>query len=296
MRKNLADINASFIMMAGFLWGTTGVVARLGFQLGVLPELLLFYRLMLTLPFYIFVLYSNDFQRDKIVKVAMIGFFLLGPFHISYYYAVERVGVSTAAILLYTHPVVATFFSWLILKEGLSKINLLFLAPSVTGAILICAEGFVSEPQGFIWGLSSSLFFALYIVFSKKLMNEGVKPIETGMGGSAWALPFVTIFCLLNGRCDFSRIMEVRVFIISFYLAFFVTVLAYYLYMLGLKKIKTSWAVIASTIEPLTATILSRIIYSEELTLMKGLGGFLILTGVVAMALKTSRLNASVKD
>ncbi|MEM4436517.1 MAG: EamA family transporter, partial [Thermosphaera sp.] len=271
-----------YVLMAGFLWGTTGVVARLGFQLGVLPELLLFYRLMLTLPFYIFVLYSNDFQRDKIVKVAMIGFFLLGPFHISYYYAVERVGVSTAAILLYTHPVVAAFFSWLILKERLSKINLLFLASSVTGAILICAEGFVSEPQGFVWGLSSSLFFALYIVFSKKLMNEGVKPIETGMGGSAWALPFITIFCLLNGRCDFSRIMEARVFIISFYLAFFVTVLAYYLYMLGLKIIKTSWAVIASTIEPLTATILSRIIYSEELTLIKGLGGFFILTGVVA--------------
>ncbi|MEM0379107.1 MAG: hypothetical protein QXU53_07270, partial [Thermosphaera sp.] len=77
MRKNLADINAIFIMMAGFLWGTTGVVARLGFQLGISPELLLFYRLVLTLPFYFAILFSRGFKPERMFKVASIGFFLL---------------------------------------------------------------------------------------------------------------------------------------------------------------------------------------------------------------------------
>ncbi|MEM4551530.1 MAG: EamA family transporter [Thermosphaera sp.] len=288
MNDEKATSSLICVLMAGFLWGTTGVVARLGFQLGVSPELLLFYRLVLTLPFYFAILFSRGFKPERMFKVASIGFFLLGPFHISYYYAVVRIGVSTAAILLYIHPVIASFLSWAVLKEGLSKVNLIFLVLSVTGAILVCSEGFVSEPLGFLLGVSSSLFFALYIVFSKKLMNEGVEPFETGIGGSAWALPFIALLCLQNsGGCNVSRLIEARVFIISLYLAFFVTILAYYLYMLGLKRIKTSWAVIASTIEPLTASVLSRIIYSEEFTLMKIIGGLLILSGVVASALET---------
>ena len=65
-------------------------------------------------------------------------------------------------------------------------------------------------------------------------------------------------------------------------------VIPFLAYTLGLRTVEASKAGILATIEPLVATLVGMIVFSEPLTLLSGLGILLILTAVILLNRKSA--------
>ena len=63
-------------------------------------------------------------------------------------------------------------------------------------------------------------------------------------------------------------------------------VIPFLAYTLGLERVEASKAGIIATIEPMVATLIGIVVFSEPLTLMSGMGIVLILSAVVLLNLK----------
>ncbi|MCS7099749.1 MAG: EamA family transporter [Sulfolobales archaeon] len=270
------------VVLAAIFWGTTGVAAKLSYGFGMSPEGILTLRLGLTAPIYAVYLLLGSVKKFSREAIA-IGLLLLGPYHVAYYYSIAYVGVSTASLLLYTHPVAVALLSRRVLGESVSARTYVALLLSVAGAAFVSLGDLRFSAEGISLAVLSSLLFSLYVVFSKVAMTRGVRPGEVALGTSIWALPTVALFQIARGF-NWVRAVCPEVVAIAAYLAFVVTALAYVLYMNGLRVVGAAKATIVSTAEPLTATLASLVLFAEPLTLLKAIGGFLIVAAVVLVA------------
>ncbi|MBQ0000272.1 MAG: DMT family transporter, partial [Clostridiales bacterium] len=64
------------------------------------------------------------------------------------------------------------------------------------------------------------------------------------------------------------------------------TVLPYILYTSGLKLVENGKAAIMATVEPVVATIFGILIYHEKMSLMNGIGVFLVLLAIVILNIR----------
>lgn len=270
------------VVTAASLWGTTGVAAKISYGFGMSPEGILTLRLALTIPIYAALILAKSPSKPSLA-VVVIGLLVLGPYHILYYYSILYIGVSTASLLLYTHPVVVSVLSRFVIKEALSKRTYAALAISVAGATLISLGEISFSAVGIALAASSSILFSLYVVLSKLAMEAGVRPDEVALGSSPWALPAVLVFQASKGF-GWAAIVGVEVMAVAVYLALVVSTLAYLLYMRGLKVVGAARATILSTAEPLTATAISTILFGEPVTVLKTLGGGMIVAAVALVA------------
>lgn len=71
-----------------------------------------------------------------------------------------------------------------------------------------------------------------------------------------------------------------------FLTALITAVIPFLSYTLGLESVEASKAGIIATIEPMVATLIGILVFSERLTLMSGAGILLILAAVVILNLK----------
>ncbi len=69
--------------------------------------------------------------------------------------------------------------------------------------------------------------------------------------------------------------------------ALITAVIPFLAYTLGLKNVEASKAGIIATLEPMVATLIGILFFSEPLTIMSGLGILLILSAVVILNLKS---------
>lgn len=125
----------------------------------------------------------------------------------------------------------------------------------------------------------AALTYAMYIVWTRYLVYiKKERPSVTTFIPIATAFPLIAIISALR-----REIMITSLFILAIvlYLAYITTALAYYLYAKGLKLIEASRAGILSTLEPLTAMILSVILLQEPMTISKVIGGILILISAI---------------
>ncbi|MEM4435172.1 MAG: DMT family transporter, partial [Sulfolobales archaeon] len=170
-----------FVVLAASLWGTTGIGAKISYGFGVGPEGILTLRLTLTIPAYMALLVRRSVRRIS-TSVVAIGFLVLGPYHILYYYAIMYAGVSTASLILYTHPVLVAVLSKYVLKEPAIKRTYIALPFSVLGAALVSLDEVSFNAIGIVLAILSSVLFSLYVVLSKLAMERGVKPDEIALG------------------------------------------------------------------------------------------------------------------
>ena len=73
--------------------------------------------------------------------------------------------------------------------------------------------------------------------------------------------------------------------------ALITAVIPFLAYTCGLKNVEASKAGIIATIEPMVATLIGILVFSEPLTLMSGLGILLILSAVIILNLKYEKDN-----
>lgn len=277
------------ITVASILWGTLGILAKLSFEYGILPETLIALRLAISFATLSVVLALFSKGSFKVEKTDVFLFLIFGVFaialqRISYFYAVDFTTATVAAILFYTYPVFVTISASFYLNEKITSRELLAIILTFSGVALVVrvydASSLEVNLVGIVFGLLSSLLFTLYFMITKKLRNRYASWTLTLYGDGIGLLTLTPVISLSIPQI---MIFPLQLWLLIFAIAWIPSLLAYLLYSYALKHVKASKGSILSVVEPLSAALFSTIFIGESLENPQIVGIALALIGVVLL-------------
>lgn len=283
-----------FVLIAGALWGCIGIFVRQYSALGMSSMQTVAVRMVIAAV--LFALFVLIYKRSLfIIRLKDLWIFLgsgvisVGLFTYCYFSSIELSSLSVAAVLLYTAPAFVMLFSLIFFKEKMTVMKAVSLAAAVLGCAMTTGVigGTLSVTlSGFLFGLGSGICYALYSIFSRFALNRGYEPFTVTL----YTFLFAAVFCLCV--TDIRPVVGVVFadwgsFGYALLFALVSCVLPYVFYTLGLKKIRSSTASIIATIEPVVATVIGALLFSEPLSVPFGyLGIALVLLSVVLINVK----------
>jgi RarD protein len=207
-----------------------------------------------------------------ILSGAAIGFNWILLFH-----AYKYTTISNATLSYYFAPVLVMFLSPFILKEKLTAIKIICILSAVVGMFCIVGIGGGSGQNhlvGIGYGLAAAVLYASVVIMNKFL--KGLSGIETTLIQLSSATVVLLPYILLTEKV---RIFQVD----SKSLIFMLTVgivhtgIAYLIYFTAIRGLNGQTIAVFSYVDPISAIILSSIIFRERMTAFQIIGGVLIL-------------------
>lgn len=257
---------------AGLLWGLISLFIKPLSAAGFAPQTILFFRVLISsLLLFVFILVTDrrllNINFSDLWLFIGTGIISLTLFSLCYFKTIIDCGSSIAVILLYTSPVFVLLFSAVLFKEKIDVLKLAAITMTVTGCILV--SGIFSQNQSlhlsgrsFFIGLSAGFCYALYSIFS----NYALRKYDTV---TVIFYTFVFSTLAIVPFCSFSSLKLIgsaRNSLLLAGIALICTILPYFCYTFGLKKLKTGNAAILVTIEPIVGTLVGVFVFSESLS------------------------------
>ncbi len=294
MEKNNKTLTGSIlIILAGCFWGSMGIfVRRLG-TYGFSSIQIVSIRVTLAALLFALVLLIKDRAGFKILFRDLplflgLGFGSILFFTVCYFTAITMMPLSTAAILLYTSPVWIMLMSVLFFHEKLDRRKLMALVLAFAGCVMVSGiSGGGLTPIGLLVGLGSGIGYGLYSILGTIALRR-YSPYTVTTYTFIFAAVGSWIICRPVELFDkFTNTAHIGFLTVFCCLTALVTaVIPFLAYTCGLQNVEASKAGIIATIEPMVATLIGILVFSEPLTLISGLGILLILTAVVILNLK----------
>ncbi len=294
--NNKALVGSILIILAGCFWGSMGIfVRRLG-TYGFSSIQIVSIRVTLAALFFALVLLIKDRAGFKLMLRDLplflgLGFGSILFFTVCYFTAITMMSLSTAAILLYTSPVWIMIMSILFFHEKMDSRKLMALVLAFAGCVLVSGiSGGGLTPIGLLVGLGSGLGYGLYSILGTIALRR-YSPYTVTTYTFIFAAVGSWFICrpadIFN---KFSNATDLGFLVVFCCLTALITAVILLLaYTSGLQSVEASKAGIIATIEPMVATLIGIVVFSEPLTIMSGLGILLILAAVVMLNLKQKR-------
>ncbi len=290
MEMSKRNYGPLLIILAGCFWGSMGIFVRKLSTFGFSPIQIVSIRLTVAALVFALLLLIKDRSGFRIAPRDLplflgLGFGSILFFTVCYFSAITIMPLSTAAILLYTSPIWIMLMSVLFFHEKLNRTKILALALAFAGCVLVSGiSGQGLTLTGLLLGLGSGIGYGLYSILGTIALRRYspytvttytfltaaagswlvCNPAEMTSGFAAAAdLTGLLLFCVLTGLVT--------------------AVIPFLAYTLGLRTVEASKAGILATIEPLVATLVGIIVFSEPLTLISGMGMALILAAVILL-------------
>ncbi len=297
-------INKHFIMviLAACLWGIAGIFVRTlngsSFtQIQTVSGRTFFSALILGVIIFFKDLKLLKIQLRDIWLFISAGIFSIVLFNYSYYTTMSLTSLSVAAVLLYTAPFFVVILSIFLFKERMTFNKLIACIIAFFGCCFVSGlfdSSHRISSKTLFFGLLTGFGYALYTIFGKLLLKKGYQTLTI----TFYIFLFASIGCLpLSNPLTTVKalISEPLSLIVLFLMAVFNTVLPYIFYTTGLSGVDPSVAPIIATIEPVVATLVGVIIYSEAITVFGVFGIVLVLLSVVILNRKQILATANAK-
>lgn len=197
----------------------------------------------------------------------------------------KSIQISTVAVGLFsfaTYPVFTTFLEPLLLKEKIVKMNISFSLFCVIGVFLIIPSFGLDNSTfvGVLWGLLSSITFAVLTILNRKL-TQHFSSLLIAFYQDFFAMLFLLPFYfVLRPALNTNDILLLCV------LGVFCTAGSHTLFIKGMKRIKAQTASMIHFLEPVYGIIFAFFLLHEIPSLRIILGGIIILWGQILIILR----------
>lgn len=279
-----ALVGITLVALSAILFGVTPVFAHMTRVSGASSSTVLFYRFLIASAILIFIciLQKRKFPRGKqLAGLLVMGGIAYFGMSFSYFSALELISASLVVLLLYLYPALVMLISGALHLEKLGRYHLLALGLALGGVVLIAGADLSGSISGILYGLSSALLYALYIVAGFFFM-KGIDPLP----GVAVVMSSTTVaYALWNVFAGYTPPTSLSGWVGVLALAVGSTVLSSTLFFSGMKIVGPTVSSMVSTLEPVTAMFLGVLLLGETMTLTKVIGGFLILAASIFLAL-----------
>lgn len=289
-KQNKSSFGPILIILAGIFWGSMGIFVRRLAEYGFTPIQIVCIRVVLAALIFSVIQLVKDPKGFRI-SLRDIPLFLglgLGSilfFTVCYFTAISMMTLSTAAILLYTSPIWIMLMSLLFFHEKLTVRKVLALALAFGGCVLVSGiSGGGLTLTGFLVGLGAGVGYGLYSILGTVALRRYLPYTVT-----TWTFVIAAIGSILMShpadmvaKCAAAP-SQLGLWGFGLLTALVTAVIPFLAYTLGLRSVEASKAGILATVEPMVATLIGVLVFSEPLTLMSGLGVLLILAAVVIL-------------
>lgn len=277
------------IIIAASFWGCMGIFVRKLAEFGFSAIQIVSIRITLAALFFSLILFIKNRAGFKISLRDIPLFLGLGIgsillFTICYFSAITIMPLSTAAILLYTSPIWIMLMSAILFHEKITRQKVIALALAFAGCVLVSGiSGDGITAVGLLLGIGSGIGYGLYSILGTIALRKYSPYTVTTYTFLIAAIGSWFINHPADMLSKFSSATNNGLILLSLLTALVTAVIPFLLYTLGLRSVEASKAGILATIEPMVATIVGIAYFSEALTLLSGLGIFLILSAVVIL-------------
>lgn len=287
------------LVLASMLWGTTGTAASflpsdvsplaVGASTMTVGGILLF--LVSLRPALAAI---RDAPSRRWLLLGALGVVV---YPLAFYSSMDLAGVAIGNVVsLGTGPVFAALLEWLFERHRLSRLWAICTAAAIGGVLLLAlgghrdAEGSAEAViPGILLGLLAGLAYALYTYSSSRAIHTGqsARGVMGGMFGLG-AIPLLAVLLVFGA----PLLQSWQTVGIAGYLALAPMFLAYLLFGIGMRTLRSSTATTITLLEPFVATLLAVLVVGERLDAIGWIGLALILLAVTVLA--TARQPGSV--
>ena len=276
-------------ILAGIMFGSTGIFVRTLTQNGIDSTTLLFLRFSIaTIPILLAIILTDkelfkidlsDFPLFLVCAICIIGL------NLCYNESMNMIPLSLAAVLLSLAPIYVLIFAYILFGEKITSKKLVCMFLAIFGCLLmtgILEDIMTSIPLfGILLGIGAGLFWAIYLMASKK-------SIETGK--HTYTILFYSIIFISISLIPFTNFGQITSFVSinPILTIIFLTIdstfsfaLPYILSTVSLNYIDSGVSsIFLSGSEPLAALIFGLILYSEIPSILMFFG---LLLSIIAM-------------
>lgn len=235
------------------------------------------------------VLLRGGFDRENLRRertALIMGGAALGLNWVALFEAYRILNVSLATLIYYVGPIVVLLLSPILFHEKLSQKKILSAALVAVGLVCISGSIVVSgmNPLGLVAAILSALFYAVLIVFNKKIVRTS--GLQTAALELDVAFAIVLLYALFTEGLPIITAGDIP------YIAgigFINTGLAYLLYFSGLQKLPGQSVALISYLDPVSALLFSALLLHEAMSPIQIFGAVLIIGGAMLGEIKNRR-------
>lgn len=279
-----------YIILAGILWGTSGIFVKFLSPYGITPFQMTAVRgTVSSVCMLVFALIKDrsllKIKPTDIIFFALIGLSLFGTGG-CYYTSMQMTSVSTAVILMYTAPVYVMIFSVLFLGERFSKLKLVSIGCMLAGCCLVSGiiGGLKFNATGILIGVLSGISYAAYNILTKIAMRRGFPAVTATL----YSFIFMSVIALSVsspiGIVHAATEHPIPLIPMLIALGIVTYVLPYLFYTISMKSLPVGTVSALGIVEPMAATVFSVILFKEKLDIFSASGIILILAAVFLLA------------
>lgn len=279
-----------FIVSGAILWGATGplmewllnhtpltVSFMLTIRLTVAGILLLTYLLLTGKN--IFGIWQQKLWGRQLIIFGIAG--MLGV-QFAFVAAINESNAVLATLLQFLAPIFVVAYVSLSLKKIPPKYQVLGIIGTLIGLFLLLTnasfESLLISPKALLWGIAVGLTFAFYTLYPARLMKEWGVLLVVGWGMLVGGFTLGLVSRVWQSN-QWGVLTDFKILILLAALIFFGTV-AFILFLSSMKYITAVETSILSSIEPLTAMIISVIVFGTSLGFWQLIGVFVMLVCV----------------
>ena len=287
-------------ILAGFMFGSSGFFVRTLTQNGIDSTTLLFLRFSIAIIPLLIAIFLTDTMLLKIdlkdIPLFLVCAICIFGLNICYNESMNTVPLSLAAVLLSLAPIYVLILAYILFREKITAKKLICMALAIFGCILmtgVLESNLNNTPLiGIISGIGAGLFWAIYLMASKKSIENGNHTYTILIYSLVFisiALIPVTNFSQITSFISINPIWTIIFLIIHSTFSF---ALPYILSTTSLKYIDSGVSsILMSGAEPLAALIFGLLIYSEVPTFLMFFGFILTIVSIMTLSKKENVKN-----
>ncbi|MBU3916879.1 DMT family transporter [bacterium] len=276
-------------LLTAFFWGGTFIAGRIVSR-NLDPYSAAFLRFAIASVFLLFLIKVTEgklpvLRKNQIFPIICLGMTGIFTYNILFFKGLHTVSAGRASLIIALNPIIISLLSTVFFKEKPTKVRLLGVLISVTGALIVITHGDLSTiftnplSQGdvFIFGCVAS--WVAYTLIGNKVIGKLSPLVSVGysclVGAIALFFP-----AMAHGVYGNIVVYTLEEWAALFFLGFFGTVLGFFWYYEGLKKIGPMKASVFINFVPISAIVLAYLILDEPVTLSLATGAIFVTCGV----------------
>jgi drug/metabolite transporter (DMT)-like permease len=278
-------------ILAGLMFGSSGIFVRTLTQNGIDQTTLLFLRFSLAIiPIAIAIILTDrklfkaelkDIPLFLVCAICMVGL------NLCYNESMNTVPLSLAAVLLSIAPIYVLIFAYVLFREKITSKKVICMILAILGCVLmtgVLESDLSSIPLfGILSGIGAGLFWAIYLMASKKSIEDGNHTYTILIYCTVFLSLALIPFTDFNQIGNFVGIDPLPAVIFLIIHSTFSFALPYIFSTVSLKYMDSGTSsIFLSGAEPFAALIFGLLIYSEIPSLLM-FCGFLLTVGAMTI-------------
>lgn len=294
IQHNVA-IGMSFAVLAAIGFSAKAILVKLAYIDSVDPVTLLALRMAFSIPFFLAVAIWGQFSQRgaamhtqdwlAVFGLGLIGYYLSSLLDFS---GLQYISAGLERLILFLYPTMVIVLSSLLIRKPIGRTTLMALVLSYVGIALVAMQDVRPGQDGLALGVG--LVFASTLTYSIYLVGAGQAIARIGASRfTAYAMTVACVAVLIQFALThpMAALRQTdRVYVLSFAMAIFSTVLPVFLLSAGIRRIGSGHASMVGAIGPVSTIFLAYAFLGEAISVSQIAGSLLVLAGVLMIGLK----------